>query len=99
MEDVKRGLHRKKLLRENSKGEFVMDLALVTCVAYCARPETCSVYEEDGVYAAIYGAAGGFMVLERAEAGLNLAIWFRDRTGVDEYLLQRAREGGGLVDG
>jgi hypothetical protein len=95
MEDVKRGLHRKKLLRENSKGEFAMDLALSTCVAYCARPETCSVYDAGGVYATVYGAAGSFMVLERAGAGENIALWFGSEEGVSEFLLLRAGGKGG----
>jgi hypothetical protein len=88
MEDVKRGLNRKKLLRENSKGELAMDLALTTCVAYCARPETCSIYEADGVYATVYGAAGAFMVLERTGAGENIAAWFGSEADVNEYLLR-----------
>jgi hypothetical protein len=95
MEDVKRGLHRKKLLRENSKGGFVMDLALSTCVAYCASPEKCSIYETDGVYATVYGAAGSFMVLERAGEGENIAMWFGSETDVNEYLLRRAGGRGG----
>jgi hypothetical protein len=95
MEDVKRGLHRKKLLRENSKGEFVMDLALSTCVAYCASPEKCSIYEAGGVYATVYGAAGAFVVLERTGAGENIALWFGSETDVNEYLLRRSGERGG----
>lgn len=97
MEDVKRSLHRKKLLRENSKGAFTMDLALTTCVAYCACPEKCSIYEADGIYATIYRASGSFMVLKRAGDGDNIAIWFRDAAAVNEYLLNRIKrkEGGG----
>jgi hypothetical protein len=96
MEDVKRGLSGKKLLKENSKGEFTMDLALTTCVAYCARPETCRVYEAGGVYATIYGAAGSFMVLERTGAGENVAVWFGSEADVNEYLLLKAGEKGGI---
>jgi hypothetical protein len=92
MEDVKRSLYRKKLLRENSKGEFAMDLALIACATYCARPEKCSVYEADGIYATIYRAAGSYMVLERASAQENIAIWLSDETAVNEYLLGRTRE-------
>jgi hypothetical protein len=95
MEDVKRTLNRKKLLRENSKGEFAMDLALSTCVAYCAQPEKCSVYEAGGVYATVYSAAGSFMVLERVGAGENLAMWFGGEADVNKYLLQRVGGNGG----
>jgi hypothetical protein len=97
MEDVKRSLHRKKLLRENSKGEFTMDLALVACTSYCARPEKCSIYETGGVYATVYGAAGSYMVLERAGAGENIAVWFGGEAAVNEYLTRRSKgkEGGG----
>jgi hypothetical protein len=97
MEDVKRSLHRKKLLRENSKGEFAMDLALTTCAAYCARPEKCSIYEDGGVYTTIYCAAGSFMVLERTGADENIAVWFRSDADVSEYLLRRAEEKRGGV--
>jgi hypothetical protein len=36
LDDVKRSLHKKNLLKENSKGEIVLNRELALCEAYCA---------------------------------------------------------------
>jgi hypothetical protein len=89
LDEVKRSLHKKKLLKENAKGEITLDFALSACAAYCAKPDHCTVVDEEGYYATIYGAANSYMLLERTGDGECAAVWFRDREALDEYVTRK----------
>jgi len=47
LNEVKRALNKRRLLRENSKGEITIDPALADCARLCAEPETCDVIDEN----------------------------------------------------
>jgi hypothetical protein len=89
LEEVKRSLHKKKLLRENSKGAVTLDSKLSSCVGFCAAPDSCVVADEDGFYATIYGVGDSCMLLERIEDGENEVSWFKDRQSADSYITER----------
>jgi hypothetical protein len=89
LEEVKSALRRRKLLKENSKGDVTMDFALSACTAFCAKPDNCMVVDERGFYATIYGAAGSYMLLERGDGGEYAALWFGDRESIDGYITGR----------
>ena len=92
LEEAKQTLRKKKLLKENSKGEVAIDLALTACASLCAHPQTWTVTESDGYYATIYGTENAYMLLERGTEGELTAIWFKDRENLDGYLTGRMNE-------
>ncbi|MBQ9526675.1 MAG: hypothetical protein IJR68_03610 [Fretibacterium sp.] len=89
LNEAKKTLRQKKLLKENAKGEVSLDLALTACAALCANPEDCVVRESDGYYATAYTAAGVYMLLERGDGDDLTAVWFQDRAAFDEYLAEK----------
>lgn len=89
LDEVKRSLHKRKLLKENAKGEITLDFALSACAAYCAKPDSCAVVDEGGYYATVYGAANSYMLLERAGENECSARWFRDKKSLDGYVTQK----------
>ena len=89
LDEAKRTLHKKKLLKENSKGEINLDFALSACAAFCANPDKCIVVDEDGYYATVYVASDSYMLLERAGEEENAALWFRDRESLDGYIMRK----------
>lgn len=101
LDETKQSMHKKKLLRENSKGEVTLDFMLSACVAFCARPDDCSVLETDGVSGTVYHAAGSFMLLESDNDDEYTAHWFKDADSVDGYITQRQEETSreGILDG
>jgi hypothetical protein len=62
--DVKRALRKRKLLRENSKGEVLVDGALRQVVECVASPASCTVDDEGGKRAILYARDGAYAVLE-----------------------------------
>ena len=90
LEETKRALHKRKLLRENSKGEITLDFVLSACAAVCARPDACTPVEAEGLRGTIYAAAGSFLFLESEEDGGFVARWFEDAQSVDAYM-ERAK--------
>ncbi|GHS95052.1 hypothetical protein AGMMS50276_09300 [Synergistales bacterium] len=91
LEEVKRGLRKKKLLRENSKGEITIDFALSACAAFCARPEFCRVIDEPSYHATIYGAAKAFLLLERVGEDENDALIFISEEELSGFIKQRLK--------
>jgi hypothetical protein len=89
LDEAKRSLHKKKLLKESAKGEITLDFALSACAAFCARPDNCAVVDREGYYATVYGAANAYMLLERLNEGESAARWFKDRESLDGYLTQK----------
>ncbi|MDR1965812.1 MAG: hypothetical protein LBQ36_03815 [Synergistaceae bacterium] len=93
LDETKRALHKKKLLKENTKGEITLDFALSLCAAFCSKPENCMVVDEGGFYATIYNAADSYMLLERTGEGEYAARWFADRAPLDGYITQKLGSG------
>jgi hypothetical protein len=93
-DEVKKTLHKRKLLKENSKGEITLDSALSVCAAFCARPENCIVVDEEGFYGTVYNAVDSYMLLERTDEDKNKAYWFADRQSMDDYITQRLASAG-----
>ena len=89
LNEAKRSLHKKKLLKENSKGEINLDFALSTCAGLCANPDSCIVVDEDGYRATVYVASNYYMLMERAGKDENAALWFRDKEALDGYIMQK----------
>jgi len=89
LSEVKRELHRRKLLRENSKGEVTLDYALAACAAFCAEPESCETADGGRT---IYSAAGAYMLLEQDDCKCQ-ARWFETRAALEEYMEREARRG------
>lgn len=94
LEDTKRVLHKKRLLRENSRGEVALECALSLCAAFCSKPDSCVVVDEGGIYGTIYKAAETYMFLERAGDGMNEARWFKDRESLNGHIAKRLSEAG-----
>lgn len=101
LDETKRSLNRRKLLRENSKGEIAIDAALSACVAFCAKPEECSVIDDEGALGTIYCAEGSYMFLEPDGEGEYMARWFQNADSVDEYITLKLEETQkeGILDG
>lgn len=93
LDEVKRVLHKKKLLKESSTGEITLDTSVAACAAFCAEPDDCAIVDEEGFYATVYDAADSHMLLERLDDENNEARWFEDKTSIDEYIEQRLRGG------
>jgi hypothetical protein len=89
LEEAKRTLHKKHLLKENSKGDVSLDPELTKCTTFCSRPESCTIVDRDGIYATIYEADGESMYLERISEGENAAQFFSDRDSAVEYTRNR----------
>jgi len=89
LDEVKRSLHKKKLLNENSKGEINLDFALSACTAFCANPDKCIVVDEEGYYATVYVVADSYMLLERGTEDENSALWFRYKESLDGYVMEK----------
>jgi hypothetical protein len=89
LDEVKRSLHKRKLLKESAKGEITLDFALAACATFCARPENCAVVDRDGFYATVYDSGGAYMLLERLSEDESGALWFKDREAVDGYLTRK----------
>jgi hypothetical protein len=94
IEEAKRGLHKKRLLKENSRGEIKLDCALSLCAAFCSKPESCSVVDEGGIYGTIYRAAETYMFLERTGEDTHEARWFKDTESLDGHIRKRLSEAG-----
>ncbi|MDR1472244.1 MAG: hypothetical protein LBS75_06950 [Synergistaceae bacterium] len=93
LEEVKRGLRKKRMLKENTKGEITLDFGLSLCAAFCSKPDSCGVVDEDGLYGTIYKAAETYMFLERTGEGENAAKWFKDSESLDEHITRRLGAG------
>ena len=89
LEEAKRSLHKKKLLRESSNGEISLDFALSTCASSCANPDSCIVVDEDGYYATIYVTSDTYMLLEQVNEEENAALWFKDKESLDGYVIRK----------
>jgi hypothetical protein len=89
LEETKRGLHKKRMLKENAKGEITLDVRLSLCAAFCARPDRCDVVDRDGLYGTVYNAAATYMFLERTGEGENAARWFKDTESLNEHIARR----------
>jgi hypothetical protein len=89
LDDVKRSFHKKKLLKENSKGQITLDNDLSACVTFCAKPDSCVIVEEDGFRATLYGRAGSYMLLESVGEGERAARLFGDRQSANSYIENR----------
>jgi hypothetical protein len=89
LDEVKRSLHKRKLLKESAKGEITLDFALSVCAAFCAKPDNCAVVDEGGFYATVYEAGDAYMLLERLSDDESAARWFKDRESVGEYLTRK----------
>ena len=85
VEEAKRTLHKKRLLKENSKGEISLDGGLTKCLGLCSHPEKCTVVDSGGVYAIIYETGGENLILERINGTENAARFFDDRAAAEEY--------------
>lgn len=96
LNEAKGTLRKKKLLKENAKGEVSLDMTLSACAALCSKPEDCMVREAEGYYATAYTAAGAYMLLERGNEDELTAILFRDREDLDSYLAEKmsVKDGG-----
>jgi hypothetical protein len=92
LNEVKRALHKRRLLRENSRNEITLDFQLSACAALCAQPDSCSIVDTGGVSATIYRADDAFMLLEREADGMYAASWFTDKSSLDEHLVQRTEQ-------
>ena len=66
LNEVKRALHKRRLLRESAGGEITLAEELAACAAFCARPERCEILDENTT---LYHARGGTMRLARGEDG------------------------------
>ena len=86
LNDAKKTLRKKKLLKENAKGEVSMDASLAACASICAKPEECVIKKSGEYYATLYGAGGAYMLLEREPEEQLAALWFQDRASADTYL-------------
>jgi hypothetical protein len=89
LDEVKRTLHRKKLLKESAKGEITLDFMLSVCATFCARPVNCLVVDKDGFYATIYNVANLYMLLERLTEDESEARLFMDRESMNGYIAQK----------
>ena len=89
LDEAKRSLNKKKLLKENSKGEISLDFALSACAAFCANPDKCIVVDEGEYYATAYVAADSYMLLERGVEDENSALWFQDKESLDGYVMKK----------
>lgn len=89
LNDVKRTLRKKKLLKENAKGEVSLDASLAACASICARPEECVIEKTGKYYATLYGAGGAYMLLEREPEEQLTALWFNDKTAADSYITEK----------
>jgi len=89
LDEVKKALHKRKLLKENSKGEITLDFTLSLCAAFCSKPDSCTVVDEEGYYATIYSAADVNMLLEKNEDGEFSALWFPDSETLDGHITQK----------
>jgi hypothetical protein len=92
LDDAKRSLHKKNLLRENSKGEIVLNRELVVCAAYCAKPGNCVVVEENGIAGALYCTEDAVMLLEEAGEDVYEARWFADMRQANGFIERRVEE-------
>jgi hypothetical protein len=86
LEEAKRTLHKKRLLKENSKGNVSLDSDLTKCLGLCSNPQRCTVVDSGGVYAIIYEADGESMILEKTSDGENAARFLGDRQAAEEYV-------------
>jgi hypothetical protein len=89
LEEAKRTLHKKRLLKENSKGDVSLNPALTKCVTFCSNPERCTIVNRDGIYAAIYEVGGESVILERTAEGENAARFFEDMDSAVNYARNR----------
>ncbi|MDR0647891.1 MAG: hypothetical protein LBF92_00945 [Synergistaceae bacterium] len=97
LEEAKRTLHKKRLLKENSKGEISLDPDLTKCIGLCSNPERCTVVDSGGIYAIIYEINGENMILERTGEEENAVRFFEDRdsaTGYARNMLENAAKEG-----
>lgn len=92
LDEAKQSLRKKKLLKENSKGEVSLDIALTACAALCADPESCSTMESGRYRATTYSSASAHMLLERGGEGELDAVWFKDKEDLDGYLAGKMDE-------
>ena len=86
LNEAKGTLRKKKLLKENAKGEVSLDVALTACAALCSEPEDCTVKKSGGYYATAYTAGDVYMLLERGTEDALTAIWFREQESMNNYL-------------
>jgi hypothetical protein len=89
LEDVKRDLRKRKLLKESSKGEITIDFTLSACAVFCARPEFCRVIDEPSYRAMVYGASGAFLLLEKINEDENDALIFINEEQLGDFIKQR----------
>lgn len=66
LNEVKRALNKRRLLRENSRGEITIDPALADCAWLCAEPGECEIIDGNTT---LYRADGRAMRLTRGEDG------------------------------
>jgi hypothetical protein len=89
LEEAKRTLHKKRLLKENSKGDIALDPELTKCLVLCSHPERCTIADSGGIYATIYEAGGETMLIEKTIEGENAVRFFGDRDSAAEYTRNR----------
>ena len=91
LNEVKRGLHKRKLLRENSKGEITLSDELAIVAAFCSEPDECVVIEEDTLAGTVYKVGVSSLLLEPADGEINNAYIFTADKTLEEYIETRIR--------
>ena len=86
---VKRDLNKRKLLRENSKGEITLSDDLTAVAVFCSEPEECIVVEEDMLQGTIYKVGVSSLLLEPSGDDGYDAYIFTDGNSLDEYITGR----------
>ena len=86
LNEAKSSLRKKKLLTESARNGIPLDFALAVCAAFCARPESCEVVNENNYCATVYRIATLYMLMEQSSEEDLTAIWFLTKENLDEYL-------------
>ena len=91
--EVKRGLNKRKLLRENSKGEVSMEYTLTAVAGFCSQPDVCLIVDEEGLKGTVYKVGESSLLLEPAENDEFNASVFTSEKALGEYIGSRIWQG------
>jgi hypothetical protein len=97
--EVKRGLHKRKLLRENSKGEITLADELSAVAAFCSEPDECVIIEETALKGTVYKVGVSSLFLETVDDNQYSAFIFAADKPFNEYINSRLQAGKGAVTG
>lgn len=89
LNEAKKTLRNKKLLKESANGDISLDLALTACAVVCAKPETCEVKSAGDYYATAYRAEDVYMLMEREPDDILAISWFADKTELDDHVTEK----------